>query len=107
MGIEAIGGPRVPFLPGRKDSRVYPPEGRLPLYDKSACCIVKARRLCLLTSYISSAAVISWIRCHQIAAASCNSTDICCQRMPPPADLVASTASNRARVSSATELQSM
>lgn len=28
----ALGGPEIPFRPGRRDSKVSPPEGRLPAY---------------------------------------------------------------------------
>eukprot|EP00191_Tetraselmis_sp_GSL018_P018469 CAMPEP_0177586388 /NCGR_PEP_ID=MMETSP0419_2-20121207/5044_1 /TAXON_ID=582737 /ORGANISM="Tetraselmis sp., Strain GSL018" /LENGTH=315 /DNA_ID=CAMNT_0019076273 /DNA_START=29 /DNA_END=973 /DNA_ORIENTATION=+ len=30
VAVEALGGPTVPFTPGRKDSRASPPQGRIP-----------------------------------------------------------------------------
>lgn len=36
LSLEEVGGPAVPFTAGRRASKVYPPEGRLPIADKSA-----------------------------------------------------------------------
>jgi catalase (peroxidase I) len=35
ISLEELGGPAVPFTAGRRSSKVYPPEGRLPTAAKS------------------------------------------------------------------------
>ncbi|GAB4819600.1 hypothetical protein N2152v2_006646 [Parachlorella kessleri] len=36
VGAESLGGPEIEFRPGRRDSRVSPPEGRLPAFQNCA-----------------------------------------------------------------------
>ncbi len=33
VAAEGLGGPRIDFRPGRRDSRVSPPQGRLPAFQ--------------------------------------------------------------------------
>eukprot|EP00887_Chlorella_sp_A99_P002285 scaffold10.g2285.t1 len=42
VAAEALGGPRVPFRPGRRDSKVAPPEARLPTFQS---CLSDPARL--------------------------------------------------------------
>ena len=39
VGAESLGGPDIEFRPGRRDSRVSPPEGRLPAFQNCECLV--------------------------------------------------------------------